>query len=71
MTIHGTNFIAPVTVTAGSGVSVSNVTVQSATQLRATFTITSGTATGTHDVRVTTLGGQTSAVNAGDRFTVN
>jgi len=58
VTLTGSNFQAGATVTiSGSGVSVSNVTVVSATQITATFTITSNASTGGRAVSVKTAAG--------------
>ncbi len=68
VTLTGTNFISGATVaTSNPGITVSSVSVVSATQITATFTIAANAATGAVDVTVTTAGG-TSAPAA---FTVN
>ncbi|HEY1495185.1 MAG TPA: IPT/TIG domain-containing protein, partial [Candidatus Solibacter sp.] len=68
VTLAGTNFISGATVaTSNPGITVGNVTLVSATQITATFTIAANAATGGVDVTVTTAGG-TSAPAA---FTVN
>ncbi|MFY9484148.1 MAG: IPT/TIG domain-containing protein [Patescibacteria group bacterium] len=59
VTLNGTNFAAGATITAGSGIAVSNINVVSATQITATFTIASTATLGGYDVRVT-VGGLTS-----------
>lgn len=53
VTITGENFAAGATVELGSGVSVGNVTVVSATQITAEITIQASAAVGTRDVSVT------------------
>jgi hypothetical protein len=68
VTITGTNFNVGSTV-AATGITVSGVTVVNSTQINATFTIPAATGAGPKDVRVTSAG-QTSAINAGDTFTV-
>jgi hypothetical protein len=69
VTITGTGFAAGATVSlSGTGITVSNVSVGSATQLTATLTIASGTALGARDVTVTTAGGGASTLPGG--FTV-
>jgi hypothetical protein len=68
VTLTGANFISGATVsTTNSGVTVSNVTVVSATQITATFTIASNAAPGAANVTVLTSGGTSSPVT----FTVN
>jgi len=58
VTVNGTGFAAGATLNiAGTGVTVSNVAVPSATQLTATLTIASGAALGARDVSVTNAGG--------------
>lgn len=67
VTLNGSNFQAGATVAiGGSGVTVSNVTVASATKITATFTIGSAAATGARNVTVTTGGG----ASASQSFTV-
>ena len=63
-TLTGTNFTAVGTSVAVSdpGITVSNVTVQSATSISATFTVKAGEAVGPYGVTVTTPGGSTAAV---------
>jgi 6-phosphogluconolactonase (cycloisomerase 2 family) len=61
-TLTGANFVAGATVAvSGSGVTVSDVSVQSATSLTARFTIASDAALGGRSVSVTTAGGTTTA----------
>ncbi len=68
VTITGTNFTSDATVgVSGSGVSVSNVNVVSATQITATFTITAGATSGARNVTVATVSGASNAVP----FTLN
>ncbi|MGE5644556.1 MAG: DUF4082 domain-containing protein, partial [Acidobacteriota bacterium] len=68
VTLTGTNFVSGATVAvSGTGVTVSGVTVVSATQITASFVIGASAATGAHSVTVTTTGGTTGAVT----FTVN
>src|SRR5450432_1509465 len=69
VTLTGTNFIAGATVGgSGTGLTVSNPVVVSATQMTATFTLASTAATGGHSIFVTTSAGnsnvQTFIVNA-------
>ncbi len=68
VTLTGTNFIAGATIALnGAGITVSNTTVVSATQITATFTIAGNAATGAQNVTVTTSGGTSGA----QPFTVN
>jgi hypothetical protein len=63
VTLTGSNFISGATVAvSGGGVSVKNVTVVSATQITATFTIGSSASAGNRNVTVTTSGGTSGAV---------
>src|SRR6202035_590962 len=62
-----TNFVAGATIGVSAGITVSNTTVASATQITATFTIAANAATGAQNITVTTSGG-TSGTQA---FTVN
>jgi hypothetical protein len=59
VTLTGTNLNSDLVINAGSKVAVSNVTVVSATQVTATFTVASGTSGTTANVTVTTAGGTT------------
>ena len=69
VTINGSGFAAGATVSAsGTGVTSSNVTVGSATQLAATLTIASGAAPGTRNLTVTNTGGSGGTLAGG--FTV-
>jgi hypothetical protein len=67
VTLSGSNFVSGATINvSGSGVSVSNVTVASANQITATFSVSSGASTGARSVTVTNPspgGGSSSAVN--------
>jgi hypothetical protein len=68
VTLTGTNFVAGATVaTNNAGIAVSAVTVASATQITATFTIASNATIGGANVTVTTSGGTSAPVV----FTVN
>ena len=67
VTLTGTNFVAGATVNPNNaGITVSNLNVASATQITATFTITTG-ASGPSGVTVTTSGGTSNA----SIFTIN
>ena len=69
VTINGSGFVSGATVSiGGTGVTVSNVTVGSATQITATLTMASGAATGVRDVTVTNSGGGSATLTGG--FTV-
>src|SRR4029077_1468098 len=66
--LTGTNFVAGATIgLSGAGITVSNTTVVSATQITATFTIAGNAATGAQNITVTTSGGTSGA----QAFTVN
>ena len=68
VTLTGTHFVAGATIAlSGAGITVSNTTVASATQITATFTIAANAATGAQNVTVTTSG-ETSGAQP---FTVN
>ncbi len=68
VTLTGTNFAAGASVNvSGSGVTVSNVTVVSATQITATLGIASNATVGSDNVTVTSTGGTSNGVT----FTVN
>ena len=68
VTLTGTAFIDGATVAiSGSGVTVSDISVDNATTITATLAIAGGAATGARDVTVTTAGGTTGA----QTFTVN
>jgi hypothetical protein len=68
VTLAGTNFIAGATVGAtGSGITVSNVTVTSSTQITATLTLAANATLGASSISVTTSGGVSNTVP----FTVN
>jgi hypothetical protein len=63
VTLTGTNFITGATVAiSGPGVTVSNVTVVSATTITATFSISNSAATNARNVTVTTAGGTSGPV---------
>ncbi len=69
VTINGSGFAAGATVSiSGTGVTPSNVTVGSATQLAATLTIASGAALGTRNVTVANASGVSGTLTGG--FTV-
>jgi hypothetical protein len=68
ITITGSGFVAGATLSAGAGITVSNVTVGSATQLTATLAIASGAVPGARNVIVTNSGGGSATLTAG--FTV-
>ena len=62
VTLTGTNFIAGATIDlSGAGITVSGMTVVSATQITATFTIAGNATTGAQNVTVTTSGGTSGA----------
>ncbi len=68
VTLTGTNFVAGATIAlSGAGITVSNTTVLSATQITATFAIAANASTGAQNVTVTTSGGTSGA----QPFTVN
>ena len=68
VTLTGTNFIAGARIdVGGTGITVSNTTVLSATRITATFAIAGNAASGARNVTVTTSGGTSAAVT----FTVN
>lgn len=68
VTLTGTNFVSGATVAvSGSNVTVSNVTVVSATSITADFVIASTAAAGARNVTVTTSGGTSGA----QTFTIN
>ena len=69
VTVMGTGFVAGATVSVGTGITVSNVNVGSATQLTATLTIASGAAPGARDVTVTNSSGGSGTLTGG--FTVS
>jgi hypothetical protein len=64
--LTGTNFVAPVTINAGSGISVSNASVVNANQITAIFTITA-VQVGTIPITVTTPAGTSGSLP----FTIN
>src|ERR1700731_1267759 len=62
VTLTGTNFIAGAAIgVSGAGITVSNTTVASVTQITATFTIAGNAATGAQNITVTTSGGTSGA----------
>ena len=64
VTLNGTNFTSPATVTVqGSGVSVSNVVVVSASKITATFRVSQSAARRAHDTSVTTTAGTSNALS--------
>src|SRR6202790_917218 len=68
VTLTGTNFVAGATIgLSGAGITISNTTVVSTTQITATFTIAGNAATGAQNVTVTSSGGTSGA----QAFTVN
>lgn len=68
VTLTGTNFVTGATVATGNtGITVSNMTIISATQITATFTIAPSAALGATNVTVTTSGGASGPI----AFTVN
>src|SRR5271157_5592325 len=68
VTLTGSNFVAGATVAVSNpGITVGSVTVVSATQITATFTIAANAATGAANITVTTSGGTSGTVV----FTVN
>ena len=62
VTLSGSGFAAPMTINAGPDISVTNVSVVSATSATATFTIAAGATPGVRDVTVTTPLGTTTAL---------
>ena len=60
VTLSGTNLISGMTVSAGSEITVSDVTVAESTSATAKFTISASAMLGPHDVTVTTSGGTSS-----------
>ena len=71
VTITGSDLTGTTSVTAGAGITASNIVVNAAgTQLTATFAITNGAAHTARNVRVVTPNG-TTPVNAAVTFTVN
>src|SRR5580700_7681094 len=62
VTLTGTNFVAGAIIgVSGAGITVSNTTVVSATQITATFSIAANAATGAQNVTVTTSAGTSGA----------
>jgi subtilisin family serine protease len=62
VTLSGSAFAAPMTINAGPDISVTNVSVVSATSATATFTIAAGATPGVRDVTATTPLGTTAAL---------
>ena len=62
VTLTGTNLSAVSSVSAGTGITVSNVTAVNATTVTATFTIASNSTTGARTVTVTSPGGTSNGV---------
>lgn len=62
VTLTGTNFANPITVAAGSGITVSSVSISGTTSLTAVFTIAAAATVGSRSVTVTTAGGTSNAV---------
>src|SRR5262249_3232082 len=62
VSLFGNAFVSPMTVRAGTGISVSNVVVSNSTFALTTFTIAPDAPLGPHDVSVTTPGGTTNVV---------
>jgi len=69
VTIDGSGFVSGATVTAGTGITVSNVAFVSSTRLTATFTIDGAASTGPRDVTVTNPNGSGGSLANG--FSVN
>ena len=65
VTVNGTNFQAGATLSVGSGVTVTNVTVASATQLLATLAVATEAPVGARDVTVTNPGGSVATLAGG------
>lgn len=62
VTLEGTRFTSPLTINAGSGITVSGVSVASATRATATFTIASNASLASRDVSVSTSEGVSNAL---------
>jgi hypothetical protein len=62
VTLTGTSLVGATAITPGAGITVTNLTVVSATQVTATFTIAAGATVGTRNVTITTPGGISNAV---------
>jgi hypothetical protein len=62
ITLSGANFIAPMTVVAGAGITVGNVNVANSTSATADFTIAADAALGVRNVTATTSAGTTGAM---------
>ena len=61
--LTGTGLLSPMTVSAGNGITVSNVSVQSGTSAIATLTIAANATPGSRSVTATTAYGTTGAIN--------
>ena len=68
VTVNGSGFVTGATLSVGTGISVSSLTVVSATSITATLTIASGAAAGSRGVTVTNPGGGSATLSGG--FTV-
>jgi hypothetical protein len=68
VTIAGSGFVTGATVSVGAGITVSNVSVGSATQITATLSLAAGAALGQRNVTVTNTGGTSGTLTGG--FTV-
>ena len=69
VTIDGSAFVSGATVSAGAGITVSNVTFVSSTRLTASFAIAAGATAGPRDVTVTNPSGSGGALPSGFRVT--
>jgi len=65
VTVSGTNFQSGAALSVGAGITVTGVTVPSATQLQATLAIALGAAVGPRDVTVTNPGGGSATLTGG------
>jgi hypothetical protein len=70
VTVSGTNFQSGATLSVRAGVTVTGVTVPSATQLQATLTIATDAVVGPRDVTVTNPGGASATLAGGFGVTV-
>src|SRR5438105_3984164 len=71
VTINGSGFASGATVSAGAGITVSNVSIVSATQITATFAIGAASAVGPRDITVTNQNGGASTFAGGFMVTSN
>jgi hypothetical protein len=62
VSLAGSSFVAPLTIDAGAGVSVSNITVLNPQLLTASFSIAVGAALGEHTLNVSTIGGSSNTL---------